>query len=324
MVSHKFLGFVELLKESVSALPKNGKVMAFITTLSSLLYSLFNFLTIFAITPLIFNLALKQTNPSFPNHPDDASDPTNLIVGFMENMGTLFGVELVFSLFYFFISFFTAIATIFISATSYSKEDLSLKNLVLRVAGSWIKPLVTMFYVKLVTIGYMSVCFMVIPIPFSMISDHPEASKSIIIVVGIFATAFYLYISVFLMLGLVISVIEENCYGFEALGKAGQLVKGKKLDGFMLNFLLALFSGIVFVYVYWIFKGGLKRELSRMLMVLFLIFTSSLITMFQFMAYTVLYFKCKKYHGEEVELQGGGGIKYSKLPTAALHNEYIP
>ncbi|XXG58381.1 hypothetical protein AAC387_Pa04g0704 [Persea americana] len=44
------------------------------------------------------------------------------------------------------------------------------------------------------------------------------------------------------MLGLVISVVEDNCNALMALGRAGELFKGRRLQGFALMLLFSLLA----------------------------------------------------------------------------------
>lgn len=297
--------------------------MAFLVTLSFLLYSLFYFLNIMSIKPFIIDMIVKQTNPSFPINPDDESNSANPIFSMIKDIKIILGLESFFSLSYYIISFCTAIAIIFTSATSYCSKDLSLKDLLLWMVKSWIRPFITMFYVQLIKIGYLCIYIVAMLIPYFMVFNHPFAAKPIIIVLGIFALTFYLYLSVVWSLALVVSVVEEKFYGIEALGKGGQIVKGKRVDGFMLNMVFTLLSLGIF-YVYWILKDrSVRRPVVQMVVALCMIFANFLLLMIQHMAFTVLYFRCKQYHGEEIELQGS--IEYIKIPTTApLIHEDIP
>ena len=53
---------------------------------------------------------------------------------------------------------------------------------------------------------------------------------------------FYVYLFVLWTLGLVISVVEEDCHGLMALERDSVLMKLKKLQGFVLMLLPSVFS----------------------------------------------------------------------------------
>ena len=53
---------------------------------------------------------------------------------------------------------------------------------------------------------------------------------------------FLVHLSAVWMLGLVISVVEDNCNALMALGRAGELFKGRRLQGFTLMLLFSLLA----------------------------------------------------------------------------------
>ena len=119
----------------------------------------------------------------------------------------------------------------------------------------------------------------------------------------------------------VISVIEENCYGIEALGKASELIKGKRLLGFALNFLFTLIMAPV-GHGFTMIRNDQKWVSTHIVIGFLLIGFTGLAMMLLYMSFTVLYFQCKKIHGEEIELQGS--LKYSKIPSNILVAEDLP
>ncbi|KAK9931975.1 hypothetical protein M0R45_019228 [Rubus argutus] len=119
------------------------------------------------------------------------------------------------------------------------------------------------------------------------------------------------YLDVFCNLALVVSVLEEKC-GIEALGKAGQLIKGSKLRGYFLNLVIELWY-LVFSYLY---QPDAKLMPAKALIIplFFLNCFVCLVSMVSRMAHTVLYYECKAIHGEELELQGR--LEYTKVISA--------
>ncbi|KAM7508391.1 hypothetical protein LguiA_018844 [Lonicera macranthoides] len=133
--------------------------------------------------------------------------------------------------------------------------------------------------------GYIFLFILVILVPKLLFSNHPLISKSILIFLSTLALILCLHFAVVWILGIVVSVMEEDCFGFEALGKAGRIVKGKRFDGFVLN----LWWNLIMLILY---EVGLKLN------------------------------KCKKNHGEEIGVRGN--IEYSEIPTTPLVHEDIP
>ncbi|KAI3446674.1 hypothetical protein Pfo_003339 [Paulownia fortunei] len=225
-----------------------------------------------------------------------------------EDFALLLAVQIAFFLAFSMISFFSAISTILVSASSYTAKNLSLKELFSIIGGTWTRPLITTFYVSGLAIGYFVV---VVMLAAPLLMYRNLATLSVAILLGTTSFTFYLYLFVAWALAIVVSVVEERCYGMDALGKAAALVKGKRLHGFLLNICFNLVVLIIF--------QGYKMILGNKVLVnptiygLVVLNVSSLVKIFLVVAYTVLYFQCKKDHGEEIELHGS--LQYTKLAT---------
>ncbi|KAG8372505.1 hypothetical protein BUALT_Bualt12G0073100 [Buddleja alternifolia] len=126
------------------------------------------------------------------------------------------------------------------------------------------------------------------------------------------AYVFYLYLSSVWLLGLVVSVVGEESCGIEALGKSAKIIKGQKVNGFLLNIVLNLVSLGVYL--------GSKMITSEKICGLFLVNCSCLVKILTFVAYTVLYFWAKESHGQEIELNLSN-VEYGKLPTTPFVND---
>ncbi|KAA8535467.1 hypothetical protein F0562_030470, partial [Nyssa sinensis] len=287
----------------------NGKLMPSIASLSLLLNSLFFLSNFFFMKPLLSDLFFKET--LLPSTSPSSPDFIKLLLGIKEDIQILIAVESAFYLSSYTFSLFCNTATIFLSANSLLGKNISLNDLLSGIARSWKRLFITSFYTALLGLGYTFFVLATL-IPLLVIAaDHPFAVKYIFIIFIILATLLYLYLSVVWILALVISVTEENCYGIEALGKAGVLIKGHRLNGFALNFLSILLIFIVFPGVRMI---KVRQSLAVQVVTgLFSVNCIVLLSMFQFIAYTVLYFQCKKSHGEELEMQDG--VEYSQIPT---------
>ena len=140
----------------------------------------------------------------------------------------------------------------------------------------------------------------------------PSRPSTFSYVITIPIVIFYCFLAVAWNLSIVIAVLEEKG-GLEAIGKAAELVKGMKLQGFLLNILSEILASVV--YLGFILLPT-KSEALSMLVVLVLFSLACLIKMAAFMAFTVLYIVCKHSHGEEIELQGS--LEYVMAPKEAL------
>ncbi|KAH7860561.1 hypothetical protein Vadar_014881 [Vaccinium darrowii] len=236
-----------ILRECMKAISKNGKLIATITTITILLDSLLLFTKSFSTKPAISDLVTQETflNLSNPNTPNFADSVTKI----MKDVHVIIGFELVYLLPSIAISIFCTVTMILASVVAYSDKNLSFRDFLSRIPKLCLRTLVTSFYLKLLTVGYIFV-FLAFLISLMILNmDHPLVLIPIAITLGIFASIFLMYLSVAWNMALVISVIEKNCYGLEALGKAGGLVKGRRIHGFALSVLctsVMVIIGLVF------------------------------------------------------------------------------
>lgn len=302
----EFLGFVGILKESIKLLlqSKNGKLIATITTISILLNSLLSSSFILFTRPFIGDLLAKQALLYLPTQNSSDTEPADMFVDIKHDIRILLVVEFAFFLASFTVSLFSISSMILALAVTYYGKSLSFKDLLSRFFKLFVRPLVTFLLYKLTVISYIIVFVLGIMFSLAIVgTDHLFTFILIFIALYFLTSIFWIYLMVLCNLAMVISVIEESCYGIQALRKASRLVKGKRLEGFALNLVFALPIMIVFMVTTMI--GDKKSSLStQIVMVLVMAVLSSLVMVFQWMSFTVLYFQCKKTHGEAIELQG--------------------
>lgn len=315
-------GFVEILKQTYKVSLRNGNLIPFITLLFLLLHTILFLSNFFSIKSFIKNLVLKLFNFLLVlNGPSSSSsDFTKLLIVMKDDVQVVAGLEFVFLVATSFASLFFSAATIIASAATFGGKGLYLKDLLSRLWMSWKRAFVTLFYVTLLNLGYsIFVISFVLPL---VLTVGIEFIMSAFHVTAIAATIFYCYLSVVWNLAIVVSVLEEKC-GIEALGKAGRLVEGMKLEGFLLN----LVFGALYYVLFQVFKtiSGNRSEAMILTVSLLCLDFLRLIRMFSMVAYTVLYRECKKSHGEEIiEMQES--VEYAKVPsnTAPLMAADVP
>ncbi|KAL7138015.1 hypothetical protein ABFS83_10G134400 [Erythranthe nasuta] len=300
----EIFGFLIILKETLKILPKNGKLTALIAiltlTLPSILFSLF----IYFSQPLISYATASYTE-------------SLSIVRVLVYWALLLTLEIVFLVIYGTISHLSGIATILVSANSYTigKNNLATKDLISSIRKIWRNPYTTTFRERRSnhssSAQYLSV---VLAFAIFLAWFIPNfVTISVAILVGIWLSALQLYLSVVWALSTVVSVLEYGGTRAAEVEKAKKLVEGgQRLHGFMLNLFTNVLSLIIFGG-FWMFVGD--RGLLQNLKVYGLFFLNllSLFKIFVVPAYTVYYFQCKKFHGEEIVI---GDFQYSELPTS--------
>ncbi|KAL8222981.1 hypothetical protein R6Q57_020380 [Mikania cordata] len=304
----KISGFLELLKEPLKIPSRNGKLMAITASSYFILCSISLILLFVSINPFILDLSLKimslvSARPGTPEY-------SQLLVAIRDDIGIFFGIEAAFMVLFYFIALFAQTAIIVIASCYYTDYDLSFKELILKVSKTWTRPLVTSIWVQLITAGYT--CLFILPymVASLLLFDHPTILKTVLIILAIVFFTLYIYLSVVWILGMVVSVIED-CYGFSALGKARDLVNGKRVHGFLLN-LLAILVMLVIVAVGSKFSPAMPIVVGVIQTLLIVV-----IGMFQLMAYTGFYYQCKN------GMTKSGGLEYSRVSTANV-DEYLP
>ncbi|KAH6819263.1 hypothetical protein C2S51_002866 [Perilla frutescens var. frutescens] len=320
--------FLAILSESIKLLPKNGKLMASVAILSTFLNAVFLLWFAYSVQSLVRGMAAATRKSLMPEPnsfhstsrgsfmPRTGFNPvqiTHLLHHLREDAAVLFAVEVAFVLAFSTISFFSTISTILISAVSYNGKNSSLKELFSMMWRSWTRPFITTLYVSGLSTAYFVAVFL-FAAPLWIYPDLPTFWLGTLIAIPSFTLYFYLQAP--WILSVVVAVVEESCYGLEALGRAATLVKGKRLHGFLLNMIYGVVVSIMFQY-YRMRTGNKGLETTRFMLVMCF---SSLVKIFLFVAYTVFYFHCKMHHGEEIELHTGG-LRYTKLSTAVLPHD---
>lgn len=307
-------GFLKILNESIKLLPKNGKFMATIAILSLILPSILVLLFSYSYKSLINDMTNSITQSSGPDSGNNPYHYQRMLL----YLAAILLVEIACLIAYIVISHLSGIATILVSAMSYTDKKLSSEDLFSTIKRKWRKQPTNRFRVSSNPSRYMSVAVMLAV--FLAIFYRNPISISIAIVIGISGFVFQLYSSVVWALSHVVSVVEDSCEGKEALEKAEELVKGQRLHGFMMN----LFFNLLFLIIFlgcWMILGD-KGSLNLTIYGLFFVNSVSLAKIFGCTAYTVFYFQCKKHHGEEIDVLGN--FQYIKLPTATQLGNDVP
>ena len=160
-----------------------------------------------------------------------------------------------------------------------------------------------MFYTTLSDLGYVFfVLAFVVPFVLTGLS-------ALSLFLFILTAPLYFYLAVIWTLAIVVSVLEEKC-GIEALGKAGEIVKGLTLKGFLLKL---LFRALYCVLLQLLRMINNKQSTGTNICASLVVVNSvCFVMMFSLIAFMVFYHECKKMHGEELVSEIQGGVEYTK------------
>ncbi|XP_058202680.1 uncharacterized protein LOC131317124 [Rhododendron vialii] len=241
MEGYEILGFLGILRECIKVISKNGKLIATITTISILLNSFLLFIKSFSTNTVIDDLLTQETLLSLSN-----SNITNIVDTFehiKKDVQVIIGFEFLYLLPSLAIYLFSLVTMILASAIAYSDKNLSFEDFLSRIPKLCLRTLVTSFHLILFTIGYIGLFSTLLISLMILTMDHPLVLIPVVITFGLFASIFWMYFAFIWDVTLVISVMKKNCYGLQALGKAGGLVKGNRLHGLALSFSYTMGNG---------------------------------------------------------------------------------
>ncbi|XP_075499129.1 uncharacterized protein LOC142537503 [Primulina tabacum] len=250
-------------------------------------------------------------SPPATNPASSSSQDNTFLLHTLMYMALLLLIEFAFIFVFAAISNISSVAAILISAASCSGKHISFQDLFSMIAKRWKKPWTTGFRGSRSQPARYSglVVFLVV---FLSVMYPNILTISISILSVVIAVILALYSSVGWVLAMVASVVEEGCDGKEALEKGEQLAKGHRVHGFLLNIFFNLVLLIPFLGCWWIF--GDKVLLDFPLFWLFMVNFFSLVKMLVTVEYTLLYFECKEYHGEDIEVFGDN-LQYTEVPS---------
>ncbi|KAK1323529.1 hypothetical protein QJS10_CPA02g01440 [Acorus calamus] len=139
------------------------------------------------------------------------------------------------------------------------------------------------------------------------------------------AEPLYVYLRMLWTVGLIASVLEDDgCCGLEPFGRAGKLIKGRKIQGFtiaVVGWAIALLVSLACALVLSFVSLNDDMDAGIAVWVAIRIGFSSLdclVWLFAVMVYTGFYFECKKgCGGEDHVIVGGGESGYVSVPVAS-------
>ncbi|MQL71345.1 hypothetical protein Taro_003656 [Colocasia esculenta] len=302
---------LQILHEAAKLTGRSWKPLLSIFLILLLPYSfvfLGNYLT---ITPLVLDMAKKlfMMSSKDPRSPEFRE----LLAAAVEDLRGITGAEVASMLVSNLLSLLLVMATVYTVAMAGRGIQVSLKDLLSRMR-TWKGPVATWLYIHLLGSGYTTAWFILIGVS-AFLSHGSVAVLAVSAVIAILAFLLLVYLQVVWNEGLVVSVVEGDFYGLAALGRASELIQGRRILGFRVN-LIFMLMGVIWGGAYSFVNNLLPpSENMRLASQLIFLYANMLLIMFMLAAYVVLYYECKKSHGEE--LVTGGGLVYTRVPTAA-------
>ncbi|KAL0556862.1 hypothetical protein IC582_005379 [Cucumis melo] len=304
----QFLGIFGILQETYKIIYKRRKIISQITLFLVLPLSLFflayNQISNHMIQNFLFQIIQAKSQKGHPR--------------FLEHSRVVMQHEVAyFLLFVIVYNIFLSIISIpcisiitYIVACEYTKNDnekASFKESLKIVIKVWKRVIITSFYSLGISFTYDLVAACVLLIVQATIFRYKfywHIKASILIVFMVMYVVGSLYLSTIWMLSKVVCVLEEP-YGFKALMKSQRLLRGKMMVATILTVSMILFVGVVqFLFNKVVVNRVLLLGMiSKIVLEIFCLVLLSYFLLLKFVVLTILYFVCKSYHQENINMR---------------------
>lgn len=278
----QFLSISDVLKESIS-IPKQSPRTFYLITLTLIFPLSFAILVHSLFThPLVVQLQFQ------PNA--DAS--TKLLV-----------FQFFYLIFLFAFSLLSTAATVFTVASLYTSKPVSFASTIAAIPSVFKRLFITFLWVCLLMFVY-NVVFLVFLVLLIIAVDTENVILflfSLLVVFSLFL-GIHVYISALWHLASVVSVLEP-VYGFAAMKKSYELLKGKAVMGFVMVFVYMVTCGVINgVFGSVVVHGGDDYGvLTRILVGGFLVGVLVIVNLVGLLVQSVFYYVCKSYHHQGID-----------------------
>ncbi|KAK1434770.1 hypothetical protein QVD17_00521 [Tagetes erecta] len=285
------LGMFGLMKESLKTIKTNGKLMLPLLLFVLLFFSYLECTQIYLIEPTRTDLAsqLMQHPNLFQDfvinmHEAEYSGALNDIRKFLY-------VKLVILTFSWMISLVFLVAIVSSSSQAYTTKVQNPSEMMMKIKQSWNKPLVTSFYIVLLTLGSIFVGIVSIGVVYIL-----AVGLWVYVLYGVVflcSIVLWMYFTGLWVMSMVVSVLEE-VGGVDAIARGGELMKGGKVKALVVAVLFYVANGFVLSMRNAIISQNLENWRR---MVVFVVLSHAfllVLKLFVFVVFTVLYHEQKE------------------------------
>ncbi|KAJ9675119.1 hypothetical protein PVL29_024174 [Vitis rotundifolia] len=211
--------------------------------------------------------------------------------------------QVAYTIYSFIFSLVSTSAIVYTMACIYSGREVTFRMVRSVVPNVLKRLMLTSFTIFLVVCTYHVVAFLVFALAAVLIAFGPNTNvgMSILLVVVVLYLMGLLYMSVVWQLASTISVLEDS-YGFEAMKRSNQLIKGKVGVSTLIFLKLGLLHYVLQKALERVVVNGESLGMvnrvayANVCLSLFL-----LVGLFERVIQTIIYFVCKSYHHEGVD-----------------------
>ncbi|GJT88579.1 hypothetical protein Tco_1070296 [Tanacetum coccineum] len=293
----QFLGFFGIFKESFKIIISWRKIFSQIT-ITLILPLTFVFLGHLEISNLLFR-DIKHTEYEKDVTRRDTRRYNNLSDTLSSEWITFFLFKVGYFTIYLILSLLSTAAIVYTIASVYTGRGLTFKKVMSVVPKVWKRLMVTFmcmfaafFIYSFLTLFVMVIFLTILPRPFGMI---------FVFITLIISVMGFVYMAVIWQLASVVSVLESS-YGFEAMTKSMDLIKGNRAVSISISLIL----NVSFILVQFLFESmvvhGSSIQAWKGLGFGVLCFLSLLtLNLYGLVMQTMIYLVCKSYHHENID-----------------------
>ncbi|GMI71267.1 hypothetical protein like AT4G19950 [Hibiscus trionum] len=201
---------------------------------------------------------------------------------------------------YFIFSLLSTAAVVYTTACIYTDRELTFNNVVSVVPKVWMRLMVTFLCIFMAMFFYhvWAVLFV-----FAISMAGSDLGLAALVVFAVLYLVGLLYLTVIWHLASVVSVLEEG-YGFNAMVKGKNLIKGNALVGVVIFLILGMGAGgVQFAFQRLVMQGNESGSGmgGRVVYAMLCLFVHSTLSLLGLVIQTVIYFVCKSYHHENID-----------------------
>jgi len=284
----QFLSIADILRESIS-IPKRSPKTFYLITLALI------FPLSFAI--LAHSLFTHPILAQLESHPSADSAQTR------HEWALLLAFQFIYLIFLFAFSLLSTAAVVFTVASLYTSKPVSFSSTISAIPRVFKRLFITFTWVSILMVVYnaLLIGFLVIFV-IAVDSQNLFLSFLAFIVIVVLFLGVHVYITALWHLASVVSVLEP-LYGFAAMKKSYELLKGRVMMAFILVFAyLAICAVIGGIFVSVVVHGGERYGVfGRIVVGGFLVGLLVIVNLVGLLVQSVFYYVCKSYHHQGID-----------------------
>ncbi|OWM76371.1 uncharacterized protein LOC116210950 [Punica granatum] len=295
----KFLGACGMFGESFRVISARKKLFAQITLALILPLCVF-FLAHSKVTQLVLENNIKTNDHGQLINYDEKNGEYEALSHKKYGWAIILAIKFVYFTIVLILSLFATSAVIYTVACVYNSIDVPFKKVMRVVPRAWMRLIVTFLWLFLLIVVYNLIFVALFCLCF--LFGHVVATVlAVILVIAYFVGIVYL--TIVGELAFVVSVLE-HVYGRKAMSKSKALLRGKLWSVFFFLLLLGLCFGLVqFGFEFTVAVGVVIKSVAlRIVAGVIFWFVLALGTLIGLVALTVIYFVCKSYHHENLDM----------------------